>query len=374
MLPLLAQIQPQPKAEPTITPDQLETINKLYSPYGGVTADSLEAVRNTARGSAKVIDNLWINLVHHQSPYYQGVIKALLPMVAVAFLFWAVKFGYEAFARRDIHSSLQQFVWAMIVVILFTFNNGKHMATLTYTLKYFFYSINDSILDSTVAGIHARSAIISMQLRTAYEGYLSQEIKACDSLSEAKEDNGVLTGPEQARKSVCYDQAEKKAADTAANYINEKLSPVSIDQKDYRIAGIRGRLRSAARATISGLLMSFSFAAYFGFAYIVALIGLTGPLWLSITLLPMRTRGLMTFISLFFGACMIVITYSLLVAACAVSLLPFSVGDPLLFPLIAGLFAPAIAVMLGSGAGVAMFSGMMRVQSAAMRAPAQLVS
>lgn len=307
--------------------------------------EALENARNAGDVAASSLDRIWAELVTPQSPFYSGLIHGLAPLVVIGFLFWAGMWAYEmihsGFSRLPIH----KVIWPL-VVILFLHNDGLLLASTTLAMKNLTYSLNDGILNSTIEGIVVKRAIQQINFNTAYYNYLQQQYEAC-------------AGKPNQQKKECED----KAKDAAAKLGQQARAASSgvVQPAWWNPGGVVSYIKLAFEQWLIGMLMVISGVFHWGFAFCLAIWALTGPLWLALTLLPIATRGVYTFVSGFFGIGLMVCSFSLILGAVSVSLAQAANGDPLLFPMVAGLLSPIFAFFIGTAGGIGIFMGVTRM-------------
>lgn len=306
---------------------------------------ALENARNAGDLAASGLDRIWTELVTPDSPFYSGLIHGLAPLVVIGFLFWGGIWAFEMLHHGFSQMPLQKVLWP-IIVILFLHGNGLLLASTTLVMKNLTYTLNNGILNSTIQGIVVKRAIQQIQFDAAYRNYLQQQYRACE-------------GKTGKQKLECEDKALVAANKLAqqARGANSGIPQPGI----WNRGGVVSYIKLAFEQWLIGILASISGLFHWGFSFCLAIWGLTGPLWLSITLLPIPTRGIYTFVSGFFGFSTMIVSFSLILGAVSVSLAQAANGDPLLFPLVAGLLSPFLAFVIGAGGALGMFVGLGRM-------------
>lgn len=302
----------------------------------------LEGARNAGDATASGLNRIWTELVTPESPFYSGLIHGLAPLVLIGFLFWGAMWAYEMLHHGFSRTPLQKVIWP-IIVILFLHSDGLLLASTTLVMKNLTYSVNDGILNSTIDGIVVKRAIQQINFNTAQSNYLKEQQKACEGK------------PENQRQ-----ECKHKAVE-ATNKLAQKAREANAGVPRTGWWNLGADIKLLFEEWLIGILMAISGLFHWGFAFCLAIWGLTGPLWLSITLLPIPTKGLYTFVSGFFGFSMMIVSFSMILGAVSVSLAQAANGDPLLFPLVAGLLSPFLAFAIGTGGAVGMFLGLGRM-------------
>lgn len=313
---------------------------------GGITSKQvLENARNAGDYAASGLDRIWTELVSPDSPFYSGLIKGLAPLVMIGFVFWAGCWAQESIHQGFSRIPLHKVLWPLIVII-FLNGNGFLLASTTLVGKNIAYQLNDGVLNSTIQGIVVKQAIQQMNLGIAYRNYYQQQLQAC---------NGK-TGEEH---ELCVNKAL-----AATNQLIDQTNAANTGLPEaawWNPGAIFSQIKLAFEEWLVGILVSISLLFHWGFAFCLAIWGMTGPLWLSITLLPIPTKGVYTFVSGFFAFGLMIVSFSMILGAVAVSMAQAANGDPLLFPLIVGLLSPVLAFLIGTAGGIGLFVGLSRL-------------
>ena len=254
---------------------------------------------------------------------------------------WLYEIIQQGFSRIPLH----QVIWTLIV-ILFLHGDGLLLASSTLVMKDLTYNLDNSILNSTIEGIVVKRAIQQIHFNAALQNYRDQQRKACE-------------GKTGKQKNECLQKVE-----LATNELARKAREANtgVPQSAWWNPGaIVSTAKLALQEWLIGILMAISGMFHWGFGFCLAMWALTGPLWISITLLPIPTKGLYTFISGFFAFGIMIVSFSMMLGAASVSLAQAANGDPLLFPLVVGVLSPFLAFIIGVGGGVGMFIGLGRM-------------
>ncbi|MCT7997474.1 hypothetical protein [Laspinema olomoucense] len=109
---------------------------------------------------------------------------------------------------------------------------------------------------------------------------------------------------------------------------------------------------------VKGLLISLSIA----FQWIVEiswlLTALLGPLAVGGSLLPVGQKAIWAWLSGFFSVAMVKLSFNIISGLVATLIVKAEQNDPLIFAFAVGLLSPILAVILASGAGMAVFNSL----------------
>lgn len=240
--------------------------------------------------------------------------------------------------RNPLH--WQKVVWPLLVIMLF-YNNGTLLANSTLAAKSLTYAVANSILNDTSSGIEAKRQIQMTLFKDSFSSYAAAQKQACVGITNQDEHD------------QCISNAEAKAAELAKKA--QGLTP-GLPNGSFPL-DLLGALKGVFATGIVEILQASAAAFHYLAALVLAIWAATGPFWVSLTLLPISTKGINFFISGFFGISVLIITEDMLNAATAISLAQAPDTDPLFVPLLMGLLNPFLAVIIGSGGAIGIFVG-----------------
>ncbi len=333
LLHLIAVTPPFPSSSSTSLP---------VTNFGGQLSapDALAAASNAGATAASGATNLWKEWVSPDSPFYQALISATAPLAALGFALWATFWARDLIHdhRNPIH--WQKVAWPLIVIMLL-YNHGTLLASSTLAGKALTYKIADAILNDTSSGITAKLALQAARYKSGFTNYVNAQQQICVGITDKDKYNQCMTNIKV--------QAAEVSAKASGITVGLPGASITVD--------LLAPLKIAAAGAIISLLWASSAAFHYLAALVLAVWAATGPLWVSITLLPISTKGINFFISGFVGISLLIVSENMLNAAVAVSLAEAPGTDPLFVPLLMGLLNPFLAVIIGSGGAVGMFVG-----------------
>lgn len=316
------------------------------SPLGGFAGKSaIEAAQRAGDFTASGFDGVWDALVSPNSPLYTALIDGLKPLAAVGFLIWATLWARDMFHQGFSVIPSQKIIWPVVIILLLS-NNGFLLAGTTLGGRIMISNTNTAILSGTYDGIQGRQHVQSANIRLAYNTALENLRKACKG----------RTDEEQER---CFQKADAEALKIAQALPGGNSGLPRIQGNPLQQAGalIGQQFKLALEGIIIGLLATMSGLFRWFFAYVLVIWASTGPFWVSITLLPYKTRGIPIFFSGYLAIGLTILSYTVINIGAAVSLAFAGDGDPLLYPLVTGFLGPLLAIGIGAGSAVGSFVG-----------------
>jgi hypothetical protein len=187
---------------------------------------------------------------------------------------------------------------------------------------------------------------------------------------------------DQETRDTCFNNASKTIHDLLFPHRGEEWARVLVQELDAQIAAAQGdgyansdffvRLFGGLGSAINpvtttaamGLLMLIG-AGFQWFLEITALLtAIIGPLCLGASLLPIPGKPIILWLTSFLGLGLAKLSYNIVVALAAITVLNAGPNSsPMIFPLIAGIFGPILALGMASGGGLALFASFSRVGS-----------
>ncbi|NEQ47554.1 MAG: hypothetical protein F6K00_30025 [Leptolyngbya sp. SIOISBB] len=307
-----------------------------FSPLAQVTetpltqgaAEIFEAAQQTAEAVAANFDGLWESVLNgglYQASVAIGILLAVLSL-ALFLVQWG---GQMLFGEGD--KALAELIWPLIVIVCLT-NNGERLSTVIVELRDIGNQINTSILDSAVEGESVAASYQRERARDALGANLAARIAEC-----------VENGP-QRQQSACIQQARREDAEA-----RQRLA-LPFDEQDTWLGGV-------VQFVIRNLLWALHSAFQWAVEIVLLILALLAPLAMGLSLLPVPSKPIISWVSGFAGMFLIKINFNLIsgLAAYAVSLSGYS-ANSLLLPLLLGVIAPVLAVMVGLSGGTALFN------------------
>lgn len=320
------------------------------------TTNSTEIVQGAIEGADliyKSFENDWLELASGTSPIYTAVVAVstltAVVMIAFASFGWYRKIADEGFS----FDFVSEMVLPLLVIIMLS-NNGLLLANTTVALKNVSTGLNRNILSITRNGVTFRDAIRNVNADQSFVLAAQIKLAECEGLSNAKqqpEEGGVEISPKQ----TCVKNTTESIRKDAQS-VREKTGTGS-GSGSWNPLDLTGELINSAIQGFVYVILSGVSAA---FQYIVQLsflmITFVAPIFLVLSLLPFQSKPIYAWLAGWLGLTLVLISYSITVGIIASSIVSRTSTNPLLLQLLQAIFSPILAVAIGSGGGMAVFS------------------
>ncbi|MHC5763729.1 hypothetical protein [Nostoc sp.] len=316
------------------------------------TTNSGEIVEGATQGADliyKSFENDWLELASGTSPIYTAVVAvstlAAVVMIGFASFGWYRKYAEEGFG----FDFIAEMVLPLLVIAMLS-NNGFLLANTTVALKNVSTGLNRSILNITRNGVNLRDAIRNVNADQSFVLAAQIALSSCEKLSKEKKE-----GEELSRKQACIKTAIEKTREDAQK-AREKTGAGS-GGGSWNPLDLTGELiNSAVQGFVYVILSGLSAA----FQYIVQLsflmIAFAAPIFLVLSLLPFQSKPIYAWLAGWLGLTLVLISYSITVGIIASAIVSKPSSNPLLLQLLQAIFSPLLAVAIGTGGGMAVFS------------------
>lgn len=319
------------------------------------TTDASTIVDGALNGSRLVVsgfDQDWQNFADGNSDVYTAIVKVSLLIAAILISFWSVGWYSEIANYGFTTKVVNEMIYPLMVALMLGINNGALLANTSLMFRGVSNVLNDRILDMTRNGITIRDAIRSTNVDQAFTLAVRAQIAECDSLPvNAVDSQKNVTHP----RKDCVEQKTQQAKRDADAYRQKNGLPAS--QSSWNPLDIAGQTINSAVQALAYLIFSGLAAA---FQYVVQLSFLLnaymGPIFLVLSLLPVGAKSIYAWISGWLALGLVLISYSIIVGIAASSIVNAPSNNPLFLQLVEAILSPILAVAIGGGGGLALFS------------------
>lgn len=307
---------------------ELGTANPSVLSEGAIRI--LDVGRETSADIARGFDPLWQQSM--QGGLYQAMADVGVLVAVIALCVFLVQW-WRQLTSGDGDLAFSELIWPLIVIGLLS-NNGAVLSTATLELRNIGNTVNETVLSSTV-----RDISLQQQYQNTNLGAAIADAEAV-SISECRENfQGRRARPQQA----CIQQARETATALRQQY---GLEPVDV-----------GWLRSALQALVGNLLFAIHYAFQNTIEIVLIITSLLGPLAVGLSLLPGASKALYSWLEGIFSVFLIKLTLNLIAGLAAyASSLQQTNGYSLILPILLGIFAPILSVLVGLQGGAAFFN------------------
>ena len=312
---------------------QLETEPESPSPLTEGAARIFDLNREAADAVAANFDTLWSNVL--QGGLYQAVADVGVIVAVLALGLFLVQWAQQLLTG-DGNRALTELIWPLIV-ITFLSNDGALLGTATLELRGIGNQINSTVLETAVATESLQQQYQQTRLGSAIDDALSASIAECLENRPERQQPGCLA---------------------AARRESERVR----QQYGLEPAGEDSWLGGAIQYVVRNLLWALHHAFQWLVEIVLLLVALLGPLAMGLSLLPTPAKPIISWLTGIAGVFLIKLNFNLIsgLAAYAVSLQELSVNS-LVLPVLLGLLAPVLAVLIGIQGGSALFNALSTV-------------
>lgn len=312
---------------------QLETAPDNQSPLTEGAARIFESNRLAAEAVTASYDTLWSSVL--EGGLYQAIADVGVVVAVIALGLFLVQWAQQLLTG-DGNKALTELIWPLIV-ITFLSNNGALLGTATLELRGIGNQINNTVLETAVANESLQQQYQQTRQGTAINDALSASIAECLENRPERQQPGCLA-----------------AARREAERLRSELGLTPGEENSW----LGGAIQYVLRNFLWGLHHAFQWLL----EIVLLLVALLGPLAMGLSLLPTPAKPIISWLSGIAGAFLIKLNFNLIagLAAYAVSLQETSFNS-LLLPVLLGLLAPILSVLVGIQGGSALFNALSTV-------------
>lgn len=304
-----------------------------------------------------------------------GTIVDLAQIFAVgALVLFMMRFVYAAVHEGDYAEPVRMLIWPLVVVLLLS-NGGQLLAGGTRAFRAVLNNSAEQVLQVTMMDVRLEEAVRGALAKGVIGVEISAQIQQCQA----------LIGEEQVEcLTAAYEQVSATVDSFKSNWIAGAAGAVgslTVPFFDQLLSGIEGALEaynssgggvgqllpgffggfvgSTARAIIHALLMGFQWAFVNLIQISMLLTALMGPIALAASLLPFGGKPIFAWLTGFLALGFVQIMYNVIVGFASVIIMNANTFDTNGFLVLIALLAPALALGLASGGGLALFNIML---------------
>ncbi|MFN6572015.1 type IV secretion system protein [Dendronalium sp. ChiSLP03b] len=319
----------------------------------GVTA-AREIVEGAEQGSELIVNAFkqdWLDFANGQSAVYLAVVSVSMLIAVVLVSFWSLGWYRQISEEGFSHNVISEMVFPLIVILLLS-NNGAMMANLTLGLRTVTVKLNSSILAITKNGVTLKDAIRNVNLDQSFVLAAQTRIAECDKLPTSKTDEQKnTTNPRQQCIDKTIQQIQAEAQKTRKR---RGLSSGSGSWNPLDMGGemVNNAIQGFVYIILSGLSVGFQYIIQLSFL----LVAYVAPIFLVLSLLPVGAKPIYAWLSGWLGLTLVLVSYSIIVGIVASSIVNQPSTNPLLTQLMQAIFSPLLAVAIGTGGGMSVFT------------------
>jgi hypothetical protein len=306
---------------------------------------SASIVEQSAQGAefiSAAMDQLWVDVIG--GGLYVSIANLGILFAVGTLIIWVVQ-TFGALLYQEDWRGFDQIIWPIVIVILLS-NQAAVLATSTLQLRSILNGVNQSLLEQTSASIRLSEAYQQVMEESAAEDAVRAILSQCSGLAD----------PQQQRQ--CFQQKVEQAEEVASQVEQPTGLLDRIIDSTFGPEAVAFMNTNIFQISVKGLLISLSIA----FQWIVEiswlLTALLGPLAVGGSLLPVGQKAIWAWLAGFFSVAMVKLSFNIISGLVATLIVKAEQNDPLIFAFAVGLLSPILAVVLASGAGLAVFNSL----------------
>lgn len=355
----------------------------MYLLYAAITpADVFDIGADKGQGWViEAFEDFWTKLV--QGPPYASLATIAGYIAVFAIAVWVLNIIEQ---RRDGgHGTVDLAYLGRFVLIIILLAHPGEQAPLSAKLTYQLYRTNNGIVYQYYGDIKKSLGCPEGNKQCDPSGMGAAKTRAIATIADAIQSCPSL--PDKEAQNDCYLAAQNKmhrilqpylnlvGTDNWANklgrYLDEQIAKaMGGDYGNYKwrervVGGLFSATSGISQYGIVAFLFAFGAAVQFLTELAALLTAFAGPFALAFSLADLdRIAPLKLWFSGFLGIAAIKLSYNIAVALTAYAFLKAEgASNFFLFPIVMGILAPILAVLIGLGSGVGIFAGLSRLAS-----------
>jgi hypothetical protein len=339
-------------------------------PNSRLGEDLLRGAVQLSQETTKAWNDNWIKLIDPSNETWSALCYLGLAIAALSLIFVSLKIAADNVRRTWFFSELAEFMVWPLVILLFLHGNGTLLSQTVMLLRDLGHHQVVQVLDAKLERLTLREALENVTLTVSAQEQIAAIYAECQGESSQAYADCIE------EKEPIIDEIISQAEDLNGEPLEALLA--------WSKNSLQWSTNPVSAFIPSSVIKALMYALQWGFVNILEaallMTAALAPLAVGLSLLPLGSRALWAWGSGFLGLFGVQLSYNLLVGLAAtvvVSTGGQSLND-LGFLTIISVFAPALAILIGGGAGIALYYGLnnhvSRVAQLAMNATAGLTS
>jgi len=344
----------------------------------------LERGQQVSGAIAETWRQQWLTVF--QSSLYFSIVQLAYFFAIFAVIFYVISFLRRIILEDDWASGLQSLIIPVFILLLLA-NNGRILGNLTLAMRSTIHSTSQQILSQTLLGVKLEEAIQASVGKATLSNQIGALLSQCQGMVGQKQVTCLEAANKQATELVnAYEQRFLgipnafqgyqrylqgmlenmpllQAGSDTAGELGEIVSNNPLDLLNNNIGSIflgnlgeaaAGAFGNANQALIEFVLLGFQWAFANILEISMLLTGLVGPLAVAGGFL-MDAKPIWVWLIGFYSLGLAQICYNIIVGLAAVVVTNADSTDTMGFLVLVALLAPAIALAVAAGGGMAVF-------------------
>jgi hypothetical protein len=319
---------------------------------------------STADSVPKALDTLWKIAMGGNMYHVVCIVGMFIAIVAVGF--WCVKF-YKTLEEGGIRPAVNELIMPVVVVLMLS-NSGKNMKNLTMGTRDIMNGFNQSINTVINDEVSFQTAISVLANTDAAREQINRIFSTCQKLTKMDEYSACISRHRSyanvvVRGATGYwatsngtqwqtevEEWTKKLEDSTTNLFTlTNLNDLQRDSLDL------SKINSYTDTDdVRRVILSFRGAFLYIIEVMMLVTGLTGPIFLALSLFPTSNKPVVTWITSFLSMGLCKICFSLISGLSAVAMVyaGYDNVDMLVAAVVLGLLAPVLSFSIATGSGL----------------------
>lgn len=314
-------------------------------------------------------DDRWHDIFSGTNGLYLGINQFAAVILVGAFIFFAVGWVKEAM-ERGIFPAFHHVLWILAIAVLL-FNNGALLGSITLGIRDVINAQTSTVLTVQVGEVSMLEALNDVIISQQAKVMIQREYADCEAKEGQAQIDCFLVAGEDAVSRLEEEYESRGFWGAGAERLKERVRQISqYIRQTYQQNGSGPRSTTPLVDVLVGTLLQTSSQALaeqilkgwqWAFANILELsmllTGLMGPIAVAGSVIPLQGRPLWAWLTGFFSLGMAKFSYSVIVglAATVVVAADAQTLDDFGFLLLISILAPALALAIAGGAGIAVF-------------------
>jgi nitrate reductase NapE component len=344
----------------------LEHLVIATDPYFG--KDILENAAGGAQLTAIGFKDLWEQTLNGN--LYASMCKVGQLFAIATLTLFMVELGKNWINQEDM-KALTSWIWPILVVGLLA-NNGTMLRSGTFTIRSYINTINNNILEFTVAGANLEVAFNRAAGNVALQLYVGKEMERCRSIAGTTQDAiACLQRAEAELKSSTPKLFKQDVPDSDSWEFNplksledakDALENLTSGQVLEKVGNtITTTIGSMVTGFVAVILLALNNAYQWGIEFTMLLTALVGPLAVGGSLLPFGIKPIFAWLTGYFSVGMAKLCFNIIIGLCGQLIASSQENQPMIFLLFVGLISPILASALATAGGLAVWTGLGKV-------------
>ena len=327
------------------------------APQGATASpEILSSAHESSKFIVSLFNNDWVELSNGKSLIFNATCQVALLFAASTVVFWGIGWYNEVVNRGYTTRTIDELVYPIVVSLMLVLNNGALLADTCLFFRGVSNFMNDKILLVTLNGVNMREAIRETNMSLQFQQVLGEKVKQCQILSATT--NNKDTSPQ----SDCITRAINDVKQAATSYQQKNgINNITLEVDIRKIVG------NAVNSAASGILLVLFTTLEAGFQFFIQIAFLLNayiaPIFVALSLLPLGVKPINAWLSGWLALGLTQVSYTIVVGIAATSIVNAESSNFLLLPLFEGVLSPILALAMGAGGGMAIFTGFTTVVS-----------